>query len=120
VEITRKDLPPDVAVIELSGSLQMGVECKRLELAIEQLIREKRTRVVLDFSKLSKIDSGGVGRIVNCFSRVKVTGGTMHFAGVTGMVDGAFKMTRVDRLVKMYPTAEQAAKGFSEVRPPAT
>ena len=113
MEITRRDLDPDVAVIELTGSLQMGVECKRLELAVEQLIREKRTRVVLDFSKLSKIDSCGVGRVVNCLSRLKVAGGTMHFAGVTGMVDGAFKMTRVDRLVKMYPTAEQAAQSFT-------
>ena len=114
MEITRKDLHSGVAVIELLGSLQMGVECKRLELAVEELIREKRTRVVLDFSKLSKIDSGGVARIVNCFSRVKATGGTMHFAGVTGMVDGVFKMTRVDRLVKMYPTADLAAKSFTE------
>jgi anti-sigma B factor antagonist len=120
VEINRKDIPPDIAVIELSGSFQMGVECKRLELAVEQLISEKRTRVVLDLSKVSKIDSAGVGRIVNSFSRLKVAGGTMRLAGVNGMVCGVFKMTRVDRLMKSYPTPEEAAKSFAEVQPPAT
>ena len=40
VEITRKDLEPDVVVLELNGPLQMGVECKRLELAVGEIERD--------------------------------------------------------------------------------
>jgi anti-sigma B factor antagonist len=120
LEITKKELYPGVAVIELSGSLQMGVECKRLELAFDQLIREKRTRVILDLSQLSKVDSGGIGRIVNCLSRLKVAGGTMHVAGANEMVCGVLKMTRVDRLVKIYPTALEASQNFAESPTPPT
>ena len=70
MEIIRKELNPGIVVLELTGPLQMGVECKRLELAVDQLLLEKQTRVVLDLSRVSKVDSAGVGRIVNCLSRL--------------------------------------------------
>ena len=50
MEITRKEFNPGVVVLELKGLLQMGVECKRLELAMDDLLKEKQTRVVLDVS----------------------------------------------------------------------
>jgi len=114
VEITRKDLEPDVVVLELNGPLQMGVECKRLELAVDELLKEKKMRVVLDLSRVSKVDSGGVGKIVNCLSRLRVAGGTLCLAGVTGMIGGVLKLTQVDRLVKIYPTAQEAAQNFPQ------
>jgi anti-sigma B factor antagonist len=119
VEITRKELNPGVVVLELRGPLQMGVECKRLELAVDQLLREKQTRVVLDLSACSKVDSGGVGKIVNCLSRLKVAGGTLRLSGVTGMICGVLKLTKVDRLVKIYPTALEASQSFVEAQPPS-
>jgi anti-sigma B factor antagonist len=119
VEIIRKELNPGIVVLELTGPLQMGVECKRLELAMDELLREKQTRVVLDLSRVSKVDSAGVGRIVNCLSRLKVAGGTLRLAGVQGMIGGVLKLTRVDRLVKIYPTALEASQSFSDTQPPS-
>jgi anti-sigma B factor antagonist len=119
VEITRKELAPVVVVLELRGPLQMGVECKRLELAVDDLLSEKKTRVVLDLSNVSKVDSGGVGKIVNCLSRLRVAGGTLCLAGVSGMIGGVLKMTQVDRLVKIYPTAAEAAQSFAGPSAPA-
>ena len=119
MEITRKEITPGVVVLELRGPLQMGVECKRLELAVDQLLRENQTRVVLDLSDVSKVDSGGVGKIVNCLSRLKVAGGTLRLAGVKGMIGGVLKLTQVDRLVKIYPTALEASQSFTETQPPS-
>lgn len=112
MEITRKEIIPGVIVLELKGQLQMGVECKRLELAMDDLLKEKQTRVILDFSQVIKVDSDGVGKIVNCLSRLKVAGGTLYLAGVSGMVAGILKLTKVDRLVKVYPTTQEAAQSF--------
>ena len=59
MQIVRKELSPGIVTLELKGPLQMGVECKRLEIAVDELLQEKRTRVVLDLSGVSKLDSGG-------------------------------------------------------------
>jgi anti-sigma B factor antagonist len=120
VEITRKEFNPGVVVLELKGPLQMGVECKRLELAMDDLLKEKQTRVVLDLSQLTKIDSDGVGRVVKSLSRLRMVGGTLHLAGVTGVVSTALKLTHVDRLVKIFPTAREASQNLSATPPPSS
>lgn len=114
MEITKKEWKPGIIVLELSGPLQMGVECKRLELAFDDLLRDKHTRVVLDLSKVTKLDSGGLGKLVNCFSRLKTAGGTLRLAGTTGMIDGVLKLANADRFLKAYPTAREAAESFSD------
>jgi anti-anti-sigma regulatory factor len=56
------------------------------------------------------VDSGGLGKIVNCLSRIRIAGGTMLLAGVNDTVVGLFKLTKVDRIVKLFPTAREAAQ----------
>ena len=77
MEITRKEITPGVVVLELKGQLQSGVECVRLGQAMDELLHEKQTRVIFDLSKTTKVDSAGLGRIVNCLSRLK----TLQSAG---------------------------------------
>jgi anti-sigma B factor antagonist len=119
VQIVKKEFKPGVMILELGGPLQMGVECKQLELALDQLLHDGQTRVVLDLSKLTKLDSGGLGKIVNCFSRVKTAGGVLCLAGTTGMIDGVLKLAHADRFLKCYPTAREAAESFSADQQPS-
>jgi anti-sigma B factor antagonist len=114
VEITRKEIAPGIVALELKGQLQSGVESIRLGQAMDELLREKQTRVILDLSKTTKVDSAGLGKIVNCLSRLKTSGGTLYLAGVSEMVAGLLKMTKVDRLVKVYPTSAEAAQNFPD------
>ena len=113
VHINKKEFKPGIIILELGGPLQMGVECKQLELALDQLLRDGQTRVVLDLSKVTKLDSGGLGKIVNCFSRLKTAGGTLCLAGTTGMIDGVLKLAHADQFLKCYPTAREAGESFS-------
>src|SRR5207245_4592498 len=96
------------------GPLQVGVACKQLGLALAQPLRDGHTGVVLDLSKLSNLDSGGLGKIVNCFSRLKTAGGALCLAGTTGMIDGVLKLAHADRFLKSYLTAREAAESFTD------
>ena len=112
--INKKELKPGIIVLELIGPLQMGVECKQLELAFDQLLSDKRRHVIVDLSKVTKLDSGGLGELVNCFSRLKTAGGSLRLAATTGMIDGVLKLAHADRFLKTYPTALEAADSFSD------
>lgn len=120
MQIVNKELKPGIIVLELTGPLQMGVECKQLELAFDQLLRDNHTRVVLDLSRLTKLDSGGLGKIVDCFSRAKKAGGSLLLAGATGMMEGVLKLSHADRFLKTYPTALAAAESFFDSSPSPT
>jgi len=114
LEIVKKEFKPGIIILELTGPLQIGVECKQLELAFDQLLRDGHTRVVLDLTKLTKLDSAGLGRLVNCFSRLKTAGGSLRLAGTTGMIDGVLKLAHADRFLKSYPTPREAAESLSD------
>ena len=112
--INKKELKPGIIVLELSGPLQMGVECKQLELAFDQVLSDNHKHVIVDLSKVTKLDSGGLGKLVDCFSRLKTSGGTLRLAATTGMIDGVLKLAHADRFLKAYPTALEAADSFSD------
>ncbi len=113
MEITKKEPLPGVIVLEMKGQLQLGVPCTRLQIAVEDAIQAKQTRVVLDLSQVVKVDSAGLGKIVNCLSALRIAGGAMNLAGPNSTVVGLLKMTRVDKLVKSFPNAQEAAQNLA-------
>ena len=120
MQIVKKELKPGILVLELSGPLQIGVECKQLELAFDELLRGHQTCVILDLTNVTKLDSCGLGKIVDCFSRLKTAGGSLCLAGTTGMIEGVLKLTHADRFLKCYPTALAAAESFSKPSQPSS
>jgi anti-sigma B factor antagonist len=113
VEIKRRESGPGIVVLEMNGSLLMGPDCQRIEQELEQLLRQNETRVIFDLSGISTIDSTGVGKIVSCFSRLKKSGASLRLAGLKGMVEHAFKLTQIDKVIGIYPTALDASESFS-------
>jgi anti-sigma B factor antagonist len=119
VDVIRKEIMPGIFVLELRGSLLIGVPCTRLGLAVEDLLAEKQKRVVLDLTAVPRVDSGGLGKIVNCLSRLRMAGGQMHVTGVNEQVAGLFKLTKVDRTIKTFPTVRDAANDIANSAPSA-
>lgn len=115
MEISKKEFKPGVLILELRGPLHLGVECKQLELAFDELLRDGHyTRVVLDLSQLTRLDSAGLGKLVSCYSRLKIAGGMLRLAGTTGMIDGVIKLAHANRFLKSYPTSREAAESFAD------
>jgi anti-anti-sigma factor len=83
-------------------------------LAVDELLRDGHNGVILDLSTLTKLDSCVLGKIVNCFSRLKTAGGALCLAGTTGMIDGVLKLAHADRFLKAYPTSREAAESFTD------
>lgn len=116
MDIRKKQISPGVVVLEITESIRMGADCQRIRQEVEQLIGRNETRIVFDLSTVQYIDSSGVGNIVRCLSRLKESGGALRLAGVQGMVQGVLKLTQVDKVIGIYPTALAASENF----PPAS
>jgi len=112
LEIQTKDLPPDIVVLEITGRITLGRECKQLEWAVENLVGEGRKKVIFDLTGVTNIDSTGIGIIVMSAGRMKKTGGELRVAGATTHVEQVLKMTNVDQIVGLHSTTTAAAAGF--------
>jgi anti-sigma B factor antagonist len=110
--IARKDIEPDLAVLEMNGRMVLGNDSKNVEWKLAELLNENRKKVIFDLRGVSVLDSTGVGIIVMCHVKLKKCGGTLRIAGASGMVGDTLKLASVDKLIEFYPTAPEAATGF--------
>jgi anti-anti-sigma factor len=113
LEIQTKQLPPDIVVLEITGRITIGRECKQLEWATDSLVREKQQKkIIFDLSGVTQIDSTGIGIIVMSAGQVKQAGGELRLAGANKHVEHVLKLTSVEKLVSWYPTLAEAASGI--------
>jgi anti-sigma B factor antagonist len=112
LQIARREHAPGVTVLELAGSILAGPDCQRLQHEFET-IAPGNQYFVLDLSGVTHVDSAAIGTIVMCFSHVKKAGGKLCLAGAKGMVQGTLKLTQVDKVIHVYPTAAEAAASLS-------
>jgi anti-sigma B factor antagonist len=112
LEIQTKPLQPDIVVLELTGRITIGRDCKELEWAVENLVREGRKKVILDLAGVTNLDSTGIGIIVMSAGQIKKAGGELRVAGATAHVEEVLKMTNIDQIVVLHPTTAAAAANF--------
>jgi anti-anti-sigma factor len=109
LEIKKKEIKPGIVVLELVGRITMGPDCWQVEQEVQKLINQNEKHIILDLTGISMVDSTGIGQIVKCLCKLKNSGGTLRLAGLKGMVQGVFKITKVDQVIGIYPTALEAA-----------
>jgi anti-sigma B factor antagonist len=72
------------------------------------------TSVILDFSEVPYVDSAGMGAIVNAHVSCSNAGRRLALVGVVERVRTMLKMTRVETVLAIYPTLQEAHQALSK------
>lgn|SRR5690242_16887972 len=110
--LEHHDLQPSTTLITLKGKLLLGRDSNELANLVPELIASGRLNLVFDMRGLTHIDSTGIGRFIDTYSRLAKVGGKMRLAGATGAVRDSFHVTRLDTVFSFYPTVESAVQGL--------
>lgn len=112
LQIARKEIKPGIIVLEIEGAIHMGPASQKIEQHVEQSLGRGENRMIFDLSKVTFVDSGGLGAIVRCFSKLKKSGGSLRLTGLKGPVATVVKITQVDKLIEIFPTSAEGAENF--------
>ena len=110
--VETKQLEPDIVVLEMTGRITMGNDCQRVEWTASKLLEENRKKIIFDLSNVTHVDSTGIGIIVTVAGQMREAGGALRVAGASEHVEHILKMTNVDQIVGLHPTAVAAAATF--------
>jgi anti-sigma B factor antagonist len=113
LHFTKRTLPQGVSVLAMQGSIHCGPECARLEREVDEMIAAHETRVIFDMAGVTHADSAAIGTIVRCLTKLKNAGGGLRIAAIQPMIDYSLKLTKVNKVIEIFPTVDQAAMGFS-------
>ena len=110
--IERVDREGAISVVVLRGKLMLGEDCRQLDAVLPELLSEGRTHLIFDLNAVTHIDSTGIGRFIDAYSKLVKVGGKMRLAGANGAVRDSFRVTRLDTVFAFFPTVEEAQTGF--------
>jgi anti-sigma B factor antagonist len=74
---------------------------------------EKSSTIILDFTDVPYIDSAGLGSLVTAYVSRHKAGRTMALSGVNRRVLKLFEITRVEPLLLIFPTLEDAVEALT-------
>jgi anti-anti-sigma factor len=111
--LTKRPVQPGVTALVMQGSIHCGPECAQLEREVDALIATRETRVIFDMAGVTHADSAAIGAIVRCLAKLRSAGGGLRIAAAQPMIDHSLKLTKVDKVIEIFSTVDQAAQGFS-------
>ena len=113
LSIERRQIPPDIVVLEMTGKIVLGNNSRDVELKLAEILADPaKKKIIFDLSGITVLDSTGIGILVVSQGKINKAGASLRIAGATGFVLDTLKITSVDKLIQLYPTAQQAAASF--------
>jgi len=110
VQIRQAD---SVSLVNITGRLT-SFEGPAFREAIQQLLREGNSNIVLNLTGLDYLDSSGIGELVRNYLSVVKKGGAMKVVGLAPKVDEILKITQLYQVFPEFPDEESALESFPE------
>lgn len=103
----------NLLVVVPQGNRLEAATATQFKSTMVDFINKGANRIILDLSQVNFVDSSGLGSIV---SILKTLGedGELVLCGINQTVMSLFKLTRLDRIFRIFPTADEAVASFPE------
>ncbi len=99
----------ELAVISVAGEVDL-YSSPEMRKAITGVTRKKVPVVVVDLEQVEYMDSSGVATLVEGLQLSNGYGGSFRLAGLRPEVREVFELSRLDRVFRIYDSADQAAR----------
>lgn len=107
----RKDATKGYIVLSLIGDLDMWTLPKAKE-QVQELIDEKKVKVVLDLERTNYIDSSGLGFFIGTLKKLRDAGGELILINLNAYIYGIFQLIQLQHIIKTFDSLEEASKEF--------
>lgn len=96
-----------VTIVAIRGRLS-ALHASRIQAALSALPKHGQVYIVLDLSKLTWIDSSGVGALVSLYKLAKAQNGDVKVIGLQRQPKEIFRLLRLEVAFEVCETVEQA------------
>ena len=100
-----------VYIVHCTGPIVHGQEAAALDAALDHAERTY-SRIVLNVSETSRLDSMGLGLLVRHSTRVAKRGGAIHLAAPPPFVTNLLDLTKVDAIIPAFASEDEAILSF--------
>lgn len=80
--------------------------------SFQSLLAKKSPRMVINFSKVSYVDSSGLATLVEILKGMKSYGGRMRLTNLSPKIKGLFEITKLEKLFEIMNDEAEAISTF--------
>lgn len=102
----------EVMILKLSGKIMGGPDYEKFHSEIKTLINEGFVDVLLNMSRVTWINSTGLGILVSAYHTLKKNGGSMKICEVSSRIDNILNVTQLKLVFETFDKEKEALASF--------
>jgi len=108
----------DVLVLQFNGPAKLTRESLEMTSLSRGILEQTDTKVLIDLSRVSHIDSAGLGLLMSCYSHALRNRGMLKLLNPSAQVQKILRLTKIDSVLETYYDERQAVSSFELPRTP--
>jgi len=97
----------DFVAVAIDGEVDLN-SSPQLRKVFTEILSQGASKILINFVKVSYIDSSGLATLIEMMQRLKKENGQMRLVGMSDKVKSLFEITKLDKLFLIYRTEEEA------------
>ncbi len=104
----------DVTVVDVKGRITLGGgSASDLRETVKSLIKQGRTKIVLNLHETVYVDSCGIAELVSGFTALSNHGGGLKLLGLTKGIRDLLQITKLYTVFEVFGDEAEAVRSFS-------
>jgi len=101
-----------VVILDLSGKVMGGPDANLLSEKLHELVDKKKTKVIADLSKVSWMNSSGLGILIGGLTTMRNTEGDLKLVNVTERIKSLLIITKLITIFETFDSVDEALESF--------
>ena len=102
-----------ISVLQFRHDAELTRSAGELDELRREVLEQSDTRVIIDLSRVTRIDSAGLGQLMSCYSHLVRNHGSMRVVNVAPEVKKVMDMTGISSLIPAFSDEQEAVKSFN-------
>jgi len=103
-----------VAVLRFLAPAQLLRDSVELQAVLDAVRLQNESRVLIDLSTVSRIDSAGLGVLMNCYCHARRSSGSVKLLKPNAPVKKVLAITKLDSVLETFDDESAAISSFAE------
>ena len=102
-----------VTILEPRGKITIGAGDIALRDAVDEALAAGSLGILIDFSRVTRMDSSGMAELVAAYKRISDAGGNIKLLSLPSNIRDVLSITQIARVFDIFDDEDEAVRSFS-------
>lgn len=101
-----------ISVLQFKANAELTHSAQELDELRREVLEQSDTRVIIDLSRITRIDSAGLGQLMSCYSHLVKNRGALKVLNPAPEIKKLLDMTGISTLIPTFLDEREAVRSF--------